>query len=293
MAELHHYLDGVHLLLLDLDGTVRECTVEGQPCPNRLGEQRLLPGAAEAILVAIKRGIEIVGVTNQGGIGLGYMTEKVHGEILNELRREISTATGYRFGMRVITCPHRPDAGCECRKPRAGMLYQAMGHSPSPEGVLFVGDKDTDEQAAEAVGVRFMDARLWRSHHLPVAPAVEEAGYDAAPLRYMKHGRETVDRMRDLCRETARMAGQGAVFGDSIFATLCSCQALKYSDRLGLKEGGDGDVKKMLWWTSMAQHIAGDGEDPRAGRAGFVSYREQSIDLHQLGAEMARQEWYA
>lgn len=156
--------EAVGLLILDLDGTVRACTVPGQPCPNKPGQQRLLKGAAEGIQAAMSSGIQVAFATNQAGVALGYMTHWELQRVLDELTDLFIAAGLDRAGaIAVYACTHHPDAGCTCRKPQPGMLSQAMDdHNVPPERTLFVGDRDTDRQAAEAAECQYMDAVAWR-----------------------------------------------------------------------------------------------------------------------------------
>ena len=49
----------------------------------------------------------------------------------------------------VFYCPHSPDAGCSCRKPKTGLLQQAeIELDISLAGDYFVGDNLKDLQAA-------------------------------------------------------------------------------------------------------------------------------------------------
>ncbi|HVJ30325.1 MAG TPA: HAD hydrolase-like protein, partial [Gammaproteobacteria bacterium] len=60
----------------------------------------------------------------------------------------------------VYYCPHLPDAGCECRKPKPGMfraLERELG--VSVVGAPYIGDRMSDVEAAEAVGARPMLVR--------------------------------------------------------------------------------------------------------------------------------------
>ena len=61
--------------------------------------------------------------------------------------------------MPIAICPHAPKAGCTCRKPEPGMLWWLMGHHGRlPDEVLFVGDMESDRQAADRAGCRFASA---------------------------------------------------------------------------------------------------------------------------------------
>ena len=162
---MDHPYNATALLILDLDGTVRECTVEGQPCPNKPGEQRLLPGAAAGIRAALDADITVGFATNQGGISLGYMSEAAFHNIGAELFDLLGTAgvdvEHDELGSIKYCSESRP---CFWRKPSPGMLLALMVEfEVEPHATLFVGDRDTDREAAERAGCRFLDAAEWRA----------------------------------------------------------------------------------------------------------------------------------
>lgn len=150
------------VFLFDADGTLRATVVDGERQarpPNRPGEWRLLPHVQQTLRLYdwMQRGCAIV--SNQGGVGLGYLTESTARFLLQET---LSEATGSIVGsQQVWMCPHKPDAGCPCRKPKALLLEQAQmpwharGVLHGPDGVLYVGDQDSDFQAAATAGIDF------------------------------------------------------------------------------------------------------------------------------------------
>lgn len=89
----------------------------------------------------------------------------------------------------------------------------------------------------------------------------DATGFNVAPVRYSAHGRETIDRIRDL-------------LGDAGFIAYCRGTALKYRDRAGLKGDAAEDERKAAWYTQMAAHVAAplEHQDPRAYRAGWAPY---------------------
>ncbi len=151
------------LILFDADGTLRRCTVEGQPCPNKEGEWELLPGVKEK-LAEFNWGSPHAGdtafaiISNQAGVGLGYMTEEAAYRLLQDLIKE---AFGVHPSSTSIQMrPHRPDGGCRCRKPSPTMLLvQIAAWDVRPSETLYVGDMESDRQAAEAAGCAFMWAK--------------------------------------------------------------------------------------------------------------------------------------
>lgn len=163
--------EGYDLLIVDLDGTVRECTVPDQPCPNGLNEQRLLPGAGQAIAAAGRAGLRVAAATNQAGVALGFMSWAAMRSIFAELNGMLRADGGGRIDY-FRACTHGPDDGCDCRKPRPGLLQRcagAAGGTP-PHRVLFVGDRESDAAAARAFGCAFMPADEWRNKYLTAAP---------------------------------------------------------------------------------------------------------------------------
>ena len=160
-----HPFPGVELLLLDLDGTVRRCTVEGQPCPNQRGEQELYPGTVDLLNTYVAGGAKVAFITNQGGVGLGYMTTDDFNDTLAELKELL----GWKE-LDAYACTHRPDDGCACRKPGPRMLLDAMEEAcVGPEATLYVGDMKSDAEAARAAGVhRFFFSWMFNPQ-VPVA----------------------------------------------------------------------------------------------------------------------------
>ena len=150
------------LIIFDADGTLRFCTVEGQPCPNRSGEWELYPGVKEKLTEydwvspnSPEQGMGYGIASNQGGVGVGYFSVETAISLLKDTIRE---AFGFDPAEGTIEiCPHVPYSGCGCRKPDPLMLHNLMNkYRVSPEEVLFVGDRDADEKAAENAGCDFI-----------------------------------------------------------------------------------------------------------------------------------------
>jgi histidinol-phosphate phosphatase family protein len=110
--------------------------------------------APEAISLLTPFFDRIVVLTNQSGIGKGLMTElqltSVHTVLLAGIRLAGGEIDGIYF------CPHRPDAGCACRKPGIGMALQAQADFPDIRfsEAWMVGDSVCDMELALALGAR-------------------------------------------------------------------------------------------------------------------------------------------
>lgn len=148
----------VRLYIFDADGTLRRTTVEGLPCPNQPGEWEIIPGVRERLSqIRWGEGGARFGVaSNQGGVGLGYLSLAAARGLLEEMVVEAFGVAKPPPGS-VELCPHTPHLGCPCRKPKPEMLLRLMRRfGASPEETLFVGDMDKDEGAALAAATRFM-----------------------------------------------------------------------------------------------------------------------------------------
>lgn len=161
----------VPVLYLDIDGTVRKGKDELGRFVNTKDDVDVFEGVG-ALLWSYKRlGWRIVGVSNQGGIALGYMSMQDCVLAMSETHRQ----TGNAFD-KIIWCSHHPDAKepemavCWCRKPKPGLVIEAaldlaQRHNEiyPPHMGLFVGDMVTDWACANNAGLRYMDAAEWRA----------------------------------------------------------------------------------------------------------------------------------
>ena len=110
-----------------------------------------IPSARSAIQQLTQSGYRIFVVTNQAGIGRGLYSEGDLKDIHSRMIAEIARAGGKIDA--VYYCPHHPDAGCECRKPKPGMLKRAaQEHNIDLSSAYFIGDVLTDIQAGRRAG---------------------------------------------------------------------------------------------------------------------------------------------
>ncbi len=110
-----------------------------------------LPGAIEALILLRTAGFRVLVVSNQAGVARGAMTEMDLLEIHRRMVRETTMAGGSIEA--IYYCPHNWDDGCECRKPKPGMLFQAQrDFNLDLSRTHFIGDDERDAQAADAAG---------------------------------------------------------------------------------------------------------------------------------------------
>lgn len=136
--------------MVDRDGVINRDSDEYIKC---VAEWQPLPGSLEALRDLTRAGFQIAVITNQSGIGRGLFSERTLDEIHAAMRAAVETAGGRIDG--IFYCPHLPDAGCSCRKPAPGLLLDASRRFSIPlDGVAFIGDKQSDVDAAVAAGAR-------------------------------------------------------------------------------------------------------------------------------------------
>ncbi|HWP57482.1 MAG TPA: D-glycero-beta-D-manno-heptose 1,7-bisphosphate 7-phosphatase [Candidatus Acidoferrales bacterium] len=134
-------------VVLDRDGTL----IEEREYVSDPDEVRLIPGAGQALRELSQMGFGLVVITNQSGVGRGFFDDvqlrSVHGR-LNELLE----AEGVRLDG-LYVCPHKPDDGCDCRKPKLGLLKKAAQELDFRlENCVVIGDKISDIEMGRAIG---------------------------------------------------------------------------------------------------------------------------------------------
>jgi histidinol-phosphate phosphatase family protein len=139
-------------VILDRDGVLNE-KPERARYVTRPEEFLWRPGALDALRMLAQAGYRVIIASNQAGIGRGAMTAQDLDAVHAKMRREAHQAGG-RIDA-IYYCPHAWDEGCECRKPRPGMLFQAQReHHLDLTRTYFVGDDERDAEAARAAGCR-------------------------------------------------------------------------------------------------------------------------------------------
>lgn len=136
-------------IFCDLAGTLVAMDETRQLPVNAQGDIKIivLPGVKEKLIPMRDRLIFIV--TNQAGIKRGrYRREKIE-QALAELDRLLGgILTAWEI------CPHDDADGCDCRKPKGGMIKQlAHDHGVDLSRSTMIGDQKIDEEAAQASGV--------------------------------------------------------------------------------------------------------------------------------------------
>jgi D-glycero-D-manno-heptose 1,7-bisphosphate phosphatase len=142
-------------LFLDRDGVI----VEEALYLHRVEDVAIIPGAAETIAAANQRGVPVLIVCNQAGIGRGYYGWKDFEDVQREILDALSLLGASLDG--VFACPHHPE-GVEpyihpahpARKPQPGMLLRAAeALNIELKKSWIIGDKSSDLLAARTAGL--------------------------------------------------------------------------------------------------------------------------------------------
>ncbi len=142
-------------LFLDRDGAV----VEDTEYLRRIEDVAMIPGAAGVIAAANQRGVAVVLVTNQAGVGRGYYGWAEFKAVQRTIIAALA-AEGAHLDA-VYACAHHPDGqgalahpDHPARKPNPGMLLQAASDlALDLKSSWLVGDKAIDVEAAKRAGI--------------------------------------------------------------------------------------------------------------------------------------------
>lgn len=136
------------LVILDRDGVIN---YDSDTYIRTADDWSPIPGSLESIGRLTQAGYRIVVASNQSGLGRGYFSI----DAVNAVHRKMHRAIAQHGGLieAIFFCPHAPYAGCLCRKPLPGLLWDiARRLNISVEGVPVIGDSLRDMLSARTVG---------------------------------------------------------------------------------------------------------------------------------------------
>jgi D-glycero-D-manno-heptose 1,7-bisphosphate phosphatase len=153
--------DRYSLFIFDADDTLRRTITAGRPCPHTPDDWELLPGVREA-LGRVRWGAPgcplLAVASNQDQVGYGLLSIEMAQRLLYDLVRSATGTEPDSAALRL--CPHTMESGCYCRKPKPGMLLTLMEHYRlQPEDTVFIGNHETDREAAASAGTAFIWSR--------------------------------------------------------------------------------------------------------------------------------------
>jgi len=141
---------GKGLIVLDRDGVINR---DSDAFVKSAEEWHALPGSIDAIAALSGAGFTLAVASNQSGIARGLLDQGAL-DAMHHKMHELVDSAGGRIS-KIVVCPHGPDDGCDCRKPKPGLLEQlALHFETSLAGVPVIGDSLRDLEAAAAVGAK-------------------------------------------------------------------------------------------------------------------------------------------
>ncbi len=122
---------------------------------DSLEKLQILDGVIEGLQWLLQQGYKLIMVTNQNGVGTASFPypafDEPHQTMLN-----ICKDNGIEFD-RIFICPHFPEDNCLCRKPQTGLVdYWLTTIEMDKTQSFMYGDRDTDRQFAENIGIQFI-----------------------------------------------------------------------------------------------------------------------------------------
>jgi imidazoleglycerol-phosphate dehydratase/histidinol-phosphatase len=181
------------VLFIDRDGTLVEEPPDEQV--DRLDKVRLLPGVIPALLELKRAGYRFVLVSNQDGLGTESFPRAAFEETQRFIRH-LFASQGIEFDAELF-CPHRPQDGCVCRKPKTGLLTDYLASNPvDAEHSYVIGDRDTDLQLAANLGVQGLRVRADGADGATWQAITERLARPARTATVMRKTRETDIRVR-------------------------------------------------------------------------------------------------
>ena len=154
-------MNNVCAVLFDRDETI----VVDVPFNGDPEKVRPAPNARELLDRLRAAGLPLLVVSNQSGVGRGYITMEQVDAVNARVDELLGPFTGF------FLCPHAPEDDCECRKPKPKLILdaaRALGVDPSC--CVVVGDRDSD--VASAVNAGAIPIKIDGPAHL--AEAVEK-----------------------------------------------------------------------------------------------------------------------
>ena len=139
-------------VFLDRDGVINK---ERKDYVKNIEELEIFGGVAEAIKLLKNNNYLVIVITNQSPINRGILSIEKLNEIHNQISEylKINNTSIDQF----YYCPHTPDEGCFCRKPKPGLLLKAsQDFKIDLKKSHLIGDKNSDIEAAKNAGCNWI-----------------------------------------------------------------------------------------------------------------------------------------
>jgi D-glycero-D-manno-heptose 1,7-bisphosphate phosphatase len=119
----------------------------------KIEDFEFIDGVFDSLSYLQNLGYQLFIITNQSGVGRGYYSEddfnKLTKWMINEFsKKQIKIS-------RVEFCPHCPNDGCTCRKPKTGMIDNILNNFQIDlDSSWLIGDKKSDIKCANNAKIK-------------------------------------------------------------------------------------------------------------------------------------------
>lgn len=142
----------MNVVFLDRDGVINKYPGDTRYVTN-IKEFEFIAGSIEGIRKLNEKGVKLFVVSNQAGVMRGIYSQKELDRITKKMLKELKRFGAYLDG--VYYCIHREEDNCNCRKPKLGLLHQAVAVlKTKPRISFFIGDSFRDMRAAKDFGAK-------------------------------------------------------------------------------------------------------------------------------------------
>ena len=140
-------------LLIDYDGTLRECINGNDKYPVIESQIEVKPNRKKVLDAYQEQGYRLLGVSNQSGVAKGILTEDQCDKLFQATNKMVGVDIEYRF------CPHQSNPiSCYCRKPMPGIFVDFMlKYKLDPKQCIMIGDLTSDKTFAHRSGIQYVD----------------------------------------------------------------------------------------------------------------------------------------
>lgn len=140
------------VIFLDRDGVINQYPGDRNYITGAK-EFKFIPGSIQGIKQLKDKGFKIFVISNQAGVSKGIYSEKDLQEITDKMLKGLKKHNVTLDG--IYYCKHKDDDNCSCRKPKTGLLSQALKEMGKHASIcFFIGDSFRDMNAAKEFGAK-------------------------------------------------------------------------------------------------------------------------------------------
>ena len=166
-------------IFFDRDGVVNVNT----DYVYKISDFKFMEGFLEFFSACKKSGFLALVVTNQSGINRGFYSERDFKILSDFMQNELRAKTGFCFD-KIYHCPHSPSENCICRKPKIGMIQNALkDFNIDLEQSFLIGDNESDIECAINAGIKTQILLSKIAESKQIAESNAESSLDSAKNR--------------------------------------------------------------------------------------------------------------